>query len=201
MIAYLKGKVAELRDDGLVVDIGAIAFEVLAPLAMLNPRPSVGEEIMLHTHLHVREDGWLLFGFSHPDQLAIFRLLQTVSGIGAKMALAIVNHFSPARFALALANKDVKAFTAVSGMGKKKAERLILELKDKYSVEISEDGEVIEQINPETSLDPGLLAALKQLGYSATEARAYAMQAQGELGADASTEALLKEALKRAMKA
>ncbi len=199
MIAFVRGRVEAVEGDTVIIDIGSIAFEVLAPLAMLNPRPVVGEEILLHTHLHVREDNWLLFGFSDKEQLHSFRLLQTVSGIGAKTALAIVDRVSPQRLAVAIANKDSSVFTAVSGVGKKTAERLLLELKDKFPAFVSEEG-IIEPLPREDALDPGLLAALKQLGYTATEARAYTMKAMAALGEDAETQDLLKEALKLAMK-
>lgn len=200
MISFIRGPVTAIEDDGLVVDIGALGLLVSAPMHMLQPRPVVGEEITLHTFLQVREDAWNLYGFADREQLRLFKLLLNISGIGAKTALAIVDSVSPSRFAMAVANKDAAPLTAVSGVGKKSAERILLELKDKFPAMTTEDGEAIPAPAPE-ALNRELLAALKQLGYSATEARSFAMQAQGALGDDAPAEELLRESLKIAMRA
>jgi len=199
MIAFIRGRIDFIEEDTVIIDLGGIALAVLVPMAMINPRPVIGEEILLHTHLHVREDGWLLFGFTDKEQLSIFRMVQAVSGIGAKTALSIVDHFSANAFAAAVATKDSKVFSAVSGIGKKTAERIILELKDKFPH--------IEEMDSQSGLPLGgavinddLLLALKQLGYSATESRAFGLKAQSVLGFEALPEDLLREALKIAMK-
>ena len=201
MIAFVRGVVAALEEESLVVELGGIGLTVAVPFAMLNPRPAMGKEITLYTHLQVREDAWTLYGFTDREQLRLFRLLTGVSSVGAKTALAIVDKLSVSRFGGVMATQDVKALTAISGVGKKTAERILLELKDKFPHGVTEDGAMVG--GPALSadeLDRDLLAALKQLGYSATEARAYALQAQSALGTDASSEALLREALKIAMK-
>lgn len=197
MIAFVQGQVVDIENDGLILEIGGIGIAVLAPMSRLQPRPVVGETCHLYTHLQVREDAWTLYGFSDKEQLNMFRLLLGVTGVGAKTALAIVDLVNPSRFASAIAGKDVKTFTAVSGVGKKSAERILLELKDKVSAFIS--GEKEEESNfsaPQDELDGDLLAALKQLGYTATEARAFALGAQATLGSNATTEQLLREALR-----
>ena len=201
MIAFVRGVVAALEEESLVVELGGIGLTVAVPFAMLNPRPAMGKEITLYTHLQVREDAWTLYGFTDREQLHLFRLLTGVSGVGAKTALAIVNKLSVSRFGGVMATQDVKALTAISGVGKKTAERILLELKDKFPHGLTEDGAVVgEAFLSAEELNRDLLAALKQLGYSPTEARAYALQAQSVLGTDASSEALLREALKIAMK-
>lgn len=196
MFAFVKGIVAEVGDEGLVLDMGGLGVSVSVPMSRLDPRPALNETIMLHTHLQVREDAWTLYGFSDKEQLEMFRLLLGVSGIGAKTALAIVDKVNPQRFAAAIGEKDVKPFTAVSGVGKKSAERILLELKDKVSSFARTDSETQMDVAEPEPFNADLLAALKQLGYSPTEARAFALGAQETLGAQASTEQLLREALK-----
>ena len=134
MISFVRGKVADLTGDALVIDLGGIGLEVFAPFARLQPAPAIGEEILLYTHLQIREDNWQLYGFTDKDQLTAFRLLLSVSGVGAKTALAIVDQLSVQRVVAAIAAKDSKPFTTVSGVGKKTAERIILELKDKFPI-------------------------------------------------------------------
>jgi len=199
MISFVRGPVASIEEEGLVVDTGSVGLLVLAPLSMLNPRPVIGEEIMLYTYLQVREDAWSLYGFANREQLKSFRLLLNVSGIGAKTALAIVDKVSPQRLSAAIAAKDAAPLTAVSGVGKKSAERILLELKDKFPL-ADGAGEAMEVSLPAEELNRELLAALKQLGYTATEARSFAIQAEASLGREAAAEDLLREALKIAMR-
>lgn len=199
MIAFLRGKVASIEEEGLVVETGGVGLLVGVPLAMLERFPDVGEEITLHTHLQVKDDGWQLFGFSDREQLTMFRLLLSVSGVGAKMALSLLNSLRPAALAAAVRENNTAAFTAVSGVGKKRAERIILELKDKVDAFLL-TGTPVPPPAKESTLNQDLLSALKQLGYTATEARAFAMKAQEALGDDADDELLLREALKIAMR-
>ena len=201
MIAFVNGIVSAVEDDSLIVDIGGVGLSVLVPIHMLDPRPVVGNVLYLHTHLQIREDAWVLYGFSNKEQLKMFRLLLNVSGVGAKTALAIVDTIGTNRFYSLVANQEIKPITAVSGVGKKTAERILLELKDKFpAMQLAENADMESGAVVEVdALDRDLLAALKQLGYSATEARAFAMQAQGKLGMAADTERLLREALKIAM--
>lgn len=105
MISFVRGKVADLTGDALVIDLGGIGLEVFAPFARLQPAPAIGEEILLYTHLQIREDNWQLYGFTDKDQLTAFRLLLSVSGVGAKTALAIVDQLSVQRVVAAIAVK------------------------------------------------------------------------------------------------
>jgi len=196
MISFIRGLLAEIQNDSLVIDLGGVGISVSVPISRLQPRPILNQEVFLHTYLQVREDAWTLYGFSDKEQLEMFRLLLSVSGIGAKTALAIVDKVNPQRFAAAIGEKDTKVFTAVSGVGKKSAERILLELKDKVDAFSTADAEASLAAAEVEALDSSLLAALKQLGYTATEARAFAMGAQEVLGPDASPEQLLRQALK-----
>ena len=201
MIAFIRGIVSSVDGETIVIDKGGVGLEICVPMSMLHPAPAVGEEITLHTHLQVKEDGWQLFGFADKEQLRIFRLLTGISGIGAKTGIAILDKIAVSRFPQVIAAQDHKPLTAVSGVGKKTAERILLELKDKFPLADSEmpGVETGDLLSGET-LDPQLLAALKQLGYTATEARAFALKAMANLGADAASEALLRESLKIAMR-
>ena len=201
MIAFIRGTVSAVDGETIVIDKGGIGLEICVPTAMLNPLPAMGDELTLHTHLQFKEDGWQLFGFADKEQLRIFRLLIGISGIGAKTAVAILDKISVNRFPQIIAAQDHKPLTAVSGVGKKTAERILLELKDKFPLAdaLAITGEENESV-PAEALDPQLLAALKQLGYTATESRAFALKAMANLGADAASEALLRESLKIAMR-
>lgn len=201
MIAFIRGIVSSVDGETIVIDKSGVGLEIYVPMSMLQPAPAVGEEITLHTHLQVKDDGWQLFGFADKEQLRIFRLLIGISGIGAKTGVAILDKIAVSRFPQIIAAQDHKPLTAVSGVGKKTAERILLELKDKFPVVASEipGTDTGEPLTGE-ALDPQLLAALKQLGYTATESRAFALKAMANLGADAASEALLRESLKIAMR-
>jgi len=201
MIAFVKGTVTDLDGDTVVLDVNGVGLSVLTPFSMLQPCPEIGEAAFFHTHLQIREDAWTLFGFSSKEQLSVFRLLLGVSGVGAKTALAIVDKVNALHFQQIVANQDISPFTAVSGVGKKTAERILLELKDKCK-DLPQSTEVIAPqpaAAPAAAQNQELLAALHQLGYTASEARSFAMKAMETLGEDAGTAALLKESLKIAM--
>lgn len=201
MIAFIHGIVSSVDGETIVIDKGGIGLEICVPMSMLQPAPTVGEEITLHTHLQVKEDGWQLFGFADKEQLRIFRLLIGISGIGAKTGVAILDKIAVSRFPQIVSAQDHKPLTAVSGVGKKTAERILLELKDKFPLANSDISSAeADGLLPGETLDPQLLAALKQLGYTATESRAFALKAMANLGADAASEALLRESLKIAMR-
>ena len=200
MIAFIRGIVSAVDGDTIIIDKGGIGLEVCVPISMLKPLPAVGDELTLYTHLQVKEDGWQLFGFDDKEQLRIFRLLIGISGIGAKTAVSILDKIAVARFPQIIAAQDHKPLTAVSGVGKKTAERILLELKDKFPVaDASLPGAAEGEYAAAESIDQQLLAALKQLGYTATESRAFALKAMANLGVDAGSEALLRESLKIAM--
>lgn len=175
MIAFVKGKVVSQSEDGVVVDIGNIGVNVRVTERMLSMLPDFGEEIVLHTYTHVKEDAFMLYGFELPSELAMFRQLLTVNGIGPKGALAIMSLLPVQELQIAIATGDSKTIAKANGVGAKTAQRLILELKDKIVLD-----EVLESMgSDETNLQTsGKLSAQKQdavealvaLGYSQGEA-------------------------------
>lgn len=172
MYAYIKGKVVSRHLDSLVVDNHGIGYKIQAAPGLLDRFPARGEDVLVHTYLYVREDIQSLFGFPSVEELNMFELLLTVSGIGPKVASVITGSLSPSQFALAVLTGDIKTLTQVRGIGRKGAERLVLELKDKLKgaefpegaataglVEIAGQPRQSEAIN-----------ALMVLGYSGPEA-------------------------------
>jgi len=165
MISSLRGRLAAKNEDHITIEVGGLGFKVYIPTSFLRELGSPGHEVTLFTHLHLRENEVSLYGFRSQDELTLFKLLLGVAGIGPRLAMAILSTLSVDEFRLAVAHGDVKLLSEVPGIGKRMAERVILYLKDKISVEplvplpaISpEDGEVVE--------------ALTALGYSLSEAR------------------------------
>lgn len=172
MYAYIRGRIISRQTDNLIIENQGIGYRIQAAPALLERFPARGEEAVVHTHLYVREDIQALFGFPTVEELNMFELLLTVSGIGPKVASAIVGAMSPSHFALAVITGDIKTLTGIRGIGRKGAERLILELRDKLKgadipavtatagfAEIGGSGNQAEAIN-----------ALMVLGYSGPEA-------------------------------
>jgi Holliday junction DNA helicase RuvA len=165
MIASVRGIVAAVTEDALVVQVGGVGFRILVPKALLERVTRPGQEIVLHTNLHVRENELTLYGCETEEELAFFRLVQTVSGIGPKVALSILSSLPPARFRAAIAQEDVTALARVPGIGPKTAKKLVFELKDKVGVEVPPGG-----LAPAMAeADADLIAALTGLGYNVAE--------------------------------
>jgi holliday junction DNA helicase RuvA len=131
MYAYIKGKIITRQTDSLVIDNQGIGYRILAAPELLEKMPARGEETTIHTYLYVREDTQALYGFPSVEELNLFEMLLTVSGIGPKVASTIVGSLTPGQFALAIITGDLKTLTKIRGIGKKGAERLTLELRDK----------------------------------------------------------------------
>lgn len=199
MISFIRGKIWDVDGDSLTIEMSGMGINVFAPSSTMSKYPQAGDEIFLYTHLQIREDSWQLYGFIDKEQLRVFRLILNISGIGAKTALAIIDSISISRIAAAISAQDITTFVAVSGVGKKTAQRLLLELKDKFSsTEIFHDQD--NSVSTTMEINNDLVSAMKQLGYTAVEARAYALAAQNALGQDANEEELLRYALKQAYK-
>jgi Holliday junction DNA helicase RuvA len=164
MIATLSGKVQARSDDALVVNVGGVGFRVRVSTGTLASLGAVGRQIELFTHLRVREDELTLYGFATSDELALFETLMTVSGIGPKVAMGIVSNAAPDTLRLAISRGDLDVLTALPGLGKKTAQRLVLELKGK--IDVAALGEVAEL----APVDEEVMNALVNLGYSAAEA-------------------------------
>ncbi|HUV53489.1 MAG TPA: Holliday junction branch migration protein RuvA [Dehalococcoidia bacterium] len=160
MIAGIEGILKSRGEDWAVVDVGGVSFRIQAPTSTIKKLGSPGSRVQLATHLHVREDNLSLYGFSSAEELELFELVINVSGIGPKIALALLSAFSPERFESAIARGDTEALSSVSGVGKKTAARLALELKGKF-----------EKAGVQwLSSHDDVRAALISLGYSAAEA-------------------------------
>lgn len=197
MISYIKGELADVFDGGIVVEANGIGYGIFISGRVANLLPPMGSEVKIHTYLNVREDAMQLFGFLTRDDLEIFRLLIGVNGIGPKGALGILSALSADELRFAVIAGDVKAITKAPGIGKKTAERLLIELKDELSAEeflersVSGGGEWTEN---ETDVQKEAVQALVALGYSSTES----MQAVKKTGLqNASVEEILKQALKK----
>jgi Holliday junction DNA helicase RuvA len=168
MIASLRGTLAATGKGFVVVQVGGVGLQVFVPLTLLDSQPEPGQEVQLFTHLHVRENELTLFGFGSEEELALFRLLQTVSGVGPKAALSILSNLPPDRLRLALAEEDAATLSRVPGIGPKTAKKLVFDLKDKVAAELPPGA------GPRLALsdaDVDLIAALTGMGYSVAEAQ------------------------------
>ncbi len=164
MIASVHGEIESIGPDWVVVNVGGVGLLLHIPSTSAARLGSVGQEVHLHTHLVVREDDLVLYGFATPDDLEVFELLISASGIGPKVGLSILSTLSSDEVSTAIATGDMHQLTRVPGVGKKTAERLILELKDKVS-ERAAAGPVAAI----TEQDADVVAALTSLGYSVAE--------------------------------
>ena len=135
MYAYIKGSLESRGKDHIIIEAGGIGYKVFVPLTTLEAAGQPGHEFKVFTYLYVREDIMSLFGFATQEELGMFELLLTVSGIGPKVALSILSAVSPSRFGLAVITDDAKTLTIAQGVGAKMAQRIILELKDKIKKE------------------------------------------------------------------
>src|SRR6266568_1523462 len=172
MITFLHGKLVESLPTQVVVDVHGIGYNVLIPLSSFDKLPSPGNEIKLLTHLAVREDAHVLYGFMTVAERELFRLLVNhVSGIGPKLALAVLSGMSVNSFKIAIVNSDVAAISKISGLGKKTAERIVLELKDKLGVAAAwEAASAAHAPTPEQQQANEAVLALIALGYKQIEA-------------------------------
>ena len=199
MISYIRGELAAVQEQKAIVEAGGIGYGIYMSQQTLSMLPAVGEEVKIHTYLNVREDAMQLYGFLTGEDLQVFRLLIGVSGIGPKGGLGILSALGPDDLRFAVASNDVKAIQAAPGIGKKTAEKLILELKDKMSIEdvLEQAAHGSEQSKEIEATDTGMQAeavqALTALGYGSAES----LRAVKKVSVDcASVEDLLREALK-----
>jgi Holliday junction DNA helicase RuvA len=172
MIARLSGILLEKTPPWVVVDCNGVGYECEVPMSTFYNLPALGEKIMLLTHFVVREDAQLLYGFGSNQERATFRQLLKVNGIGAKSALSILSGLSIDELVQAVALQDAAMLTRVPGVGKKTAERLLLELKDKFTI----DGVAAMSANLPKSATSDVLNALLALGYNDREAVAAVKQ-------------------------
>lgn len=199
MLAYIKGTVVSRQTDSLIVDNQGIGFRILASPGLLERFPARGEPAFVFTYLYVREDIMALYGFPTAEELNLFELLLTVSGIGPKVASAIVGVLSPSQFALAVITGDTRTLTQVRGIGRKGAERLILELKDKLKGAATDDLPAVAGAVPAGGppRQAEAISALIVLGYTGGEAAKAVSAVYQE---DKSLEDLIKQALRQLMR-
>lgn len=200
MISFIQGKLVEALPTQVTVDVRGVGYEALIPLSSYDKLPQPGNEVKLLTHLAVREDAHTLYGFMTPQERDLFRLLiNTVSGIGPKIALNVLSGISVTAFRGAVANSDTKALSQISGVGKKTAERIIVELKDKIGAAGAwEAASAQRALTPEDQKLNDAVLALMALGFKQLEAHDSVRQAQALLGVGASIEDLVRACLKKA---
>ncbi len=201
MISYIRGELISIEEEKVVVDVNGVGFGIFMPGQALNMLPPIGEEVKLHTYMNVREDAMQLFGFLTRDDLNVFKLVIGVNGIGPKGGLSILSHLSPDELRFAVMSHDVKAISGASGIGKKTAEKLIIELKDKLSIEdvleraVEKDNTAATNTNNQIHTEA--VQALVALGYGNTEALKAVKKV--DTSEDMTVEDVLKQALKYIM--
>jgi len=198
MITFLDGKLVSALPTQATVDVNGVGYEVFIPLSSYDKLPAVGQSIRILTHLAVREDAHVLYGFMSAAERDLFRLLvNNVSGIGPKLALAVLSGMSVSNFKTAVVNSDTATISKISGLGKKTAERVVLELKDKLGVAAAwEAATAAHAPTPEQEQANEAVLALIALGYKQVDAHKAVrdLQAQGQAK---SAEELVKLALKK----
>ena len=201
MFAYMKGTVEDLSENLLVLEVNQVGYSLLISSRDAAQLPGRGEHLKVHTYLSVREDGMTLFGFLSQDDLDMFRLLLTVNGIGPKAALGILSVLTADDIRFAVLSDDVKTIARAPGVGSKTAKKLILELKDRFTLEeafekkLSNAGSQDSKTVLESDAKSEAVQALTALGYSGSDALRAVRQA--EISDDMDVEMILKLALKK----
>lgn len=199
MYSYIRGTLADVEENLVVIEAGGVGYNIYTTGQTLDYLPSIGEELKLYTYLQVREDAMQLYGFLTKDDLKVFKLLLGVSGIGPKGALAILSVMSTDDLRFAVLGEDAKMIAKAPGIGAKTAQRLILELKDKLSLEEAFEQKLTNQSekklpNQTNGIKNDAIQALVALGYSSTEALKTVNAV--EITEDSDVEDILKAALK-----
>src|SRR3954466_14210368 len=198
MITFLNGTLASALPTQAIVEVRGVGYEVFIPLSSYDKLPAAGQPVRILTHLHVREDAHILYGFMTAAERDLFRLLvNNVTGIGPKLGLAVLSGMSVNNFKSAVVNSDVTALSKISGLGKKTAERIVLELKDKVGVAAAwEAASAAHAPTPEQGQANEAVLALIALGYKQVDAHKLVRDLQDK-GEAKSAEDLVKLALKR----
>lgn len=194
MFAYIKGSLEVKSINYVVVENGGIGYKIYMSAKSIGTIGNIGDDIKVYTHYHVREDDISLYGFNSEEELRMFEILINVSGVGVKSALTMLSDITPSSFALAVINDDVTRLTKVPGVGKKTAQRLILELKDKLKSEDIPCEEIkVEENKDNNNINNDAVVALQVLGYSKKEAETVLEKVDTK---DLSIEETIKQALK-----
>jgi Holliday junction DNA helicase RuvA len=192
MLAYVRGKVMEKSPTRVVLDVNGVGYEIFVPVTTYERVPAVGQEVLLHTYLHVREDVMQLYGFCEPEEKEIFEKLISVSGVGPRLAQGILSKISADRLRQVIAGGDAALLAQIPGIGRKTAQRLVTELRDK----VGGPQPVEEWITTaDTSAAEEAVLALISLGYKRNEAYKMVRRALNEAGKDADLETIIKKAL------
>lgn len=199
MIAFIRGIVADMTESSIILEAGNIGYEIFMTSSAMDRLLRTGEEVKIHTHFHVREDAMQLYGFLSKDDLQMFRLLLGVNGIGPKAALGVMSGITPDELRFAVLSDDVKTISKAPGIGKKTAQKLILELKDKLKLEDAFELKLAHEhaVEGSASVHDGhqeAVEALVALGYSNTDALRAVRQVTDVDAED--VEAVLRAALK-----
>lgn len=199
MISFLRGKLVEALPTQATIEVSGLGYDVLIPLSSYDKLPQPGHEVKLLTQLVVREDAHILYGFASAAERDLFRLLvNNVSGIGPKIALNVLSGISVTAFRGAVANGDTKALAQISGVGKKTAERIVVELKDKIGAAGAWEASSAQRAlsAEDQKLNDGVLA-LMALGFKQVDAHDSVRKAQSVLGPNATVEELVRACLKK----
>ena len=196
MITFLKGTLTDALPTQAVIDVNGIGYEVLIPLSSFEKLPDLGQAVTLKTQLVVREDSQTLYGFATDDERELFKMIQSVGGIGPRLALNVLSGMNVASFKGAISAGDVKRLSSINGIGKKTAERMVLELKDKIGPVTGTTAAPGQVLAPRDKTIADAAAALEALGTKPAEAQKAAQAAQAMLGPQAAVEELVRAALK-----
>lgn len=194
MIAFVKGIIEEIAEDFVIIDNNGIGYMISMPVNDIEKLKKQGESVKVHTYHYVREDSVGLFGFVEKEGLSMFKMLINVSGVGPKAALAILSAISPSNVALSIITGDEKSLCKAQGVGKKLAQRIILELKDKFKDYNLQGEEKTEELHNDDSIEA--LGALIALGYTKLEAQT----ALNKVDKSGGVEDIVKQALRALMK-
>lgn len=172
MFSYIKGILKTKSINYIVVEVNGVGFKIFMSQTTIGRLGEIEKEVKIFTHMHVREDEISLYGFTTNDELRMFELLISVSGVGAKSAIVMLSNITPSSFALAVISNDIKALTKIPGIGSKTAQRIVLELKDKLKTEETVSNTTNEEIKLAIKDDDKVseaISALKVLGYTMAE--------------------------------
>ena len=203
MISCLKGELFHKSPEKVTILVNGVGYEVFLSTASLEKLPQLGEEVFLHTYTHVREDTLILFGFADTDEKEMFLLLINVSGVGPKLALSILSGIRPVDLARAIATKDVTRLTGLSGVGKKTAERLCLDLKDKVGLIAGGDEELPDFAagsQVEGSKEKDVISALVNLGYPRNRAYIALSEAKRRFAPESLAEMRVEELIRETLR-
>ena len=194
MITHLSGTVVEANPSQIIIDVQGVGYEVLIPTSSFSNLPSPGQTAKIFTQMVIREDAHILFGFATVEERELFRMVKAVTGIGPKIALNLLGGLSPSEFATAVAEGDIKRLSQISGLGKKTAERIVVELKDKVGMPSRGPSNKAGQSESDATVRDAV-AALVALGYKQPDAVRRVEAAQTMLGKGTDLDKLVKASL------